>query len=79
MGSMLTCCPWHRFSAEYEPLNDARGLTIGADPSRVQAIADVDEALLRDPRIREALEGDSDDPPLNEDELNRYLTGLNPQ
>ena len=81
MGGYLTrCCAWYRKSGEYEPLRDAKGMTIGADESNLQAIADEDDALLRDPTIQQVLAGvGSDDPPLDEDELNEYIRELDPQ
>jgi hypothetical protein len=52
-------------------------LTIGADPSTVQEIADIDDEMLRDPTIREVLQASgSDGPDLNEEEMTQYLQGL---
>ncbi|OHT02344.1 hypothetical protein TRFO_07197 [Tritrichomonas foetus] len=65
---------------KYEPLNESLEATIGADRSKLQAIADEDAELLRDPTIQEVLAGDDvDEVPLDEDELNRYIQDLDPQ
>jgi hypothetical protein len=69
MGSVLTCCPWHRLCAAYQPLSEAHELTLGADEARIQAIAEVDDALLREPAIQAAMNAGGSDDGLNEDEL----------
>ncbi|KAK8861134.1 hypothetical protein M9Y10_012829 [Tritrichomonas musculus] len=63
---------------DYEPLNEKLEATVGADRSKLQAIADEDAEFLRDPTMKEILEGE-DDAPLDDDELNKYIQDLDPQ
>jgi hypothetical protein len=65
--------------SEYEPLYDHNAVTTGADPAKIQAIAYADDELLRDPAIREVIEGGGlDDAPLDELELEKYMKDLTP-
>ena len=77
MGSCLSLCNCSK-RKDYEPLNEKLEATVGADRSTLQAIADEDAELLRDPEMIELLEGE-DDAPLDEDELNKYIQDLDPQ
>lgn len=80
MGGCLSLCGFRRRAEEYEPLNEERESIVGADRSRLQAFADEDDALLRDPTIQQVLADDSfGEEPLDDDELSRYISELNPQ
>lgn len=77
MGSCLSFCNCSK-RKDYEPLNERLEAQVGADRSKLQAIADEDAELLRDPAIKELLEED-DDANLDEEELNKYIQDLDRQ
>jgi hypothetical protein len=78
MGAVLACCPcpWHRVSANYQPLCEEHELKLGADEARIQAIADEDQALLNDPAIKAVIDGSASDDPMNGAELDDYVRNL---
>jgi hypothetical protein len=66
-------------AADYQQLSEEHELKLGADEARIQAIADVDKALLRDPAIQAVLEGSGSDGSLDEEAMNQYInTELKP-
>jgi hypothetical protein len=76
MGAVLTCCPWRKLCSQYEPLSETHERTIGAEEARIQAIADIDEALLRDPEIQAVLNGEDADGTLDNEELDAMLKAI---
>ena len=79
MGQLLSqCFKCHRL--QYEQLDENLEFTIGADRSKLQAIADEDAELLKDPTIQQVLADDGEnDPPIDEEELNKYIKDLDTQ
>jgi hypothetical protein len=63
--------------SDYRPLSEEQELKLGADEARIQAIADVDNAILHDPMVQEVLVSNSDDP-IDDDELNRIMKAITP-
>jgi hypothetical protein len=63
-------------SAEYQPLCEAQELRLGADETRIQAIADVDQALLNDPTIRAVIDKPGSDEHMDDAELDNYVRNL---
>jgi hypothetical protein len=59
-------------------LSEAHERRIGADEARIQAITDLDDALLRDPTIQAVINGDDSDGDLDDDELNAALKAIGP-
>jgi hypothetical protein len=78
MGAILACCPWRKLCLEYQPLSEAHERTIGADEARIQAIADIDDALLDDPEIQAVLNGGDVDGTLDNEELDAALKAIGP-
>jgi hypothetical protein len=63
--------------SDYRPLSEEQEMKLGADEARIQAIADLDNAILQDPMVQSVLGDDSDDP-IDEDELNEIVKAINP-
>jgi hypothetical protein len=79
MGALLGCCPFYGLESEYQPLYSKEGMTSGADAAKIQAIADIDDELMQDPAIREAIDGDGmEDVTLDDLELEKYMKDLEP-
>jgi hypothetical protein len=66
-------------TADYQQLCEEHEVRLGADEARIQAIADVDTALLRDPAIQAVLDGSGSDSSMDEDAMDEYIkTELKP-
>ena len=76
MGILFSCCRRNK-GAEYEPLKEGEDQIAAIEKSKLQALEDEDNELLKDPTIQEVLnDSGSDQPQMDDDEMEDYIKSL---
>lgn len=77
MGCVFSCCGRGK-GAEYEPLKEGEDQLAAIEKSKLQALEDDDNELLKDPTIQDVLkDSGSDQEQMDDEEMEKYIKSLN--
>ncbi|EAY16360.1 hypothetical protein TVAG_359690 [Trichomonas vaginalis G3] len=74
MGILLSCCQGR---SQYQPLDEGEDQIAAIERTKLQALEDDDNELLKDPTIQEVLQDSgSDQEQMNDEDVAKYIQGL---